>query len=59
MEGYKQGEQLVRHEIEAIQYPEILRIQDMLVDNLTFSDMSKDEIATYFPDKLNDVFTTI
>ena len=36
--------------IEAKQYPEMLRIQDMLQQNWSFRLMNDEEIRTYFPD---------
>lgn len=36
--------------IEAKQYPEILRIQDMLDQNWNFTHMLPDEIAQFFED---------
>lgn len=36
-------------EVKAEQYPEILRIRDMLAQQWSFREMSAEEIALYFP----------
>lgn len=44
------NETVQRSLIEAKQYPEMLRIQDMLQENWNFRPMSLEEIHSYFPD---------
>ena len=42
------NETIHRSFVEAKQYPEILRIQDMLSESWSFRTMSDEEIQTYF-----------
>jgi hypothetical protein len=48
-EVYPQGGNLVRNEIEATQFPEIVRIQDMIDCAFSFTPMTAEEITQYFP----------
>lgn len=48
IEAYKQGGVFKLQHVTAEQYPEILRIQDMIQCNFQFVEMTAAEIATIF-----------
>lgn len=48
-EVFMQGGKMMRMVIHATQYPEILRIQDMLTDTNLYHEMDDEEIKNYFP----------
>jgi len=49
-EVYLLNGQRVTHEVTAVQYPEMLRIQDMLNRSFSFTDMTEEEIGNVFRD---------
>lgn len=48
IEASIQQGQLLHHPIHAVQFPEKLRIQDMIACNFNYIEMTGEEIETYF-----------
>lgn len=48
IEKYQLNGNWVTNEVQAIQYPEMIRIQDMLQQEWNFKKMSDDEVQTIF-----------